>query len=335
MTIHFSNGRSAGNGTTVGLACLVAVLCTSVLEPTKAQTVRSRPTQNALAGAQVFGSEGCSRCHAINGLGGTEGPDLAQYPRNRTFYDLAAAMWNHGPSMVERMSEIGIERPRLNTRETGDLIAFLYALDYFDPAGDKERGRQIFAEKHCIICHQVGGVGGVVGPVLDGRSQLVAPIQIAAAMWNHGPAMSDAMRTRGISRPQFSQVELNDMITYLKGDAETFPDGPLYVVPGLVGDGRDVFSENGCHGCHSVQGSGGNLAPDLAERGAHRSLLAFAAAMWNKAPGMIRAMEQKGISIPQLRPEEMADLVGYLYSIKYFAQAGDRDRGRSDPATQA
>jgi mono/diheme cytochrome c family protein len=50
--------------------------------------------------------------------------------------------------------------------------------------------------------------------------------------------------------------------------------------------------------------------------------------MWNKAPQMIQAMRQRGISVPQLRPEEMADLVGYFYSVKYFAQAGDPERGR-------
>ena len=70
------------------------------------------------------------------------------------------------------------------------------------------------------------------------------------------------------------------------------------------------------------------MGPDLAERGVYRSLLAFAAAMWNKAPKMIQAMRERGISVPQLRPEEMADLVGYLYSVKYFAQAGDPERGR-------
>ena len=152
------------------------------------------PAQNAMAGAQVFGSEGCVKCHAINGLGGTEGPDLASFPRARTFYDLAAAMWNHRPSMVQRMREFGIEQPHLTARETGDLIAFLYTLDYFDPAGDGGKGEELFAEKHCIICHQVGGVGGVVGPDLASRGQFVAPIQVAAAMWNHGPAMSEAMQ---------------------------------------------------------------------------------------------------------------------------------------------
>lgn len=327
MRIDFSTGLQGSGRVAAAAACLLTILCTPLV-PLLGQVVRSQPTQNALAGAQVFGSKGCVKCHAINGLGGTEGPDLARFPRARTFYDLATAMWNHRPSMVQRMRELGIEQPHLTEQETGDLIAFLYALDYFDPAGDVGRGEELFSDKHCIVCHQVRGVGGVVGPDLASRGQFMAPIQVAAAMWNHGPAMSEAMEARGIGRPRFTGGELNDLIAYLESDSSRVPAGPMYVVPGLVGEGRRVFTEKGCIGCHAARGGGGELGPDLAERGVHRSLLAFAAAMWNKAPQMIHAMRERGISVPQLRPEEMADLVGYLYSLKYFAQAGDPARGR-------
>jgi len=48
------------------------------------------PTQDPLTGSRVFGEKGCSKCHAIFGVGGTSGPDLARLPRARSFYDLAA-----------------------------------------------------------------------------------------------------------------------------------------------------------------------------------------------------------------------------------------------------
>src|SRR4029077_13618724 len=53
--------------------------------------------------------------------------------------------------------------------------------------------------------------------------------------------------------------------------------------------------------------------------GVRRSPVEFAAAIWNKAPAMTAAMQQRSITVPQLRPEEMADLVAYLYSVRYFA----------------
>ena len=50
------------------------------------------PTKDPLAGSRVFGDKGCVKCHAINGVGGTSGPDLARIQRPRTFYDLAATI---------------------------------------------------------------------------------------------------------------------------------------------------------------------------------------------------------------------------------------------------
>jgi mono/diheme cytochrome c family protein len=326
MRVKVANGLQLGRRAAEIAVWTAILLVLPVTWSLQAQT-RTTSTQSAIAGARVFGSKNCVECHAIDGLGGTEGPDLAQRPKARTFYELAAAMWNHRPRMVERMRERDLDPPRLNERETGDLMAFLYTLDYFDAPGDVERGGKLFADKQCVMCHQVGGVGGVFGPDLGTRVRYAAPIQVAAAMWNHGPAMSTAMAEQGIRRPRFTGAELADLIAYLESDKPQHLAGPLYVLPGLAGDGRRVFVERGCSSCHAVGGSGGRLAPDLAERRAHSSLISFAAAMWNKAPQMMRAMRARGVSVPQLEPEEMADLVGYLYSLQYFTETGSPDRG--------
>lgn len=287
------------------------------------------PAQDPVAGSRVFGAKGCSRCHAVNGVGGDVGPDLAHISRPRSFYDLAAAMWNHYPRMAERMRELEIARPRLDPRETGNLIAFLYTLDYFDPPGNAEVGKQLFVRKRCIVCHQAGGQGGVVGPNLDFLKQYGSPIFVATAMWNHGPAMAEAMRARGITRPTFRGSELNDLIAYLKSASPEPADEPLYVLPGRADEGKRLFEEKGCIECHSAAGKGGKLGPDLAERGLHRSLTEFATAMWNKTPGMVRAMKVRGILLPQLAPQEMADIVAYLYSVRYFAESGDARKGEA------
>ena len=61
------------------------------------------PAQNATAGARVFGAKGCAGCHAINGIGGGVGPDLAGTAERNSFYDLASAMWNHLSRMAAVM----------------------------------------------------------------------------------------------------------------------------------------------------------------------------------------------------------------------------------------
>jgi hypothetical protein len=76
-------------------------------------------------------------------MGGTVGPDLGRMARSRSFYGLAATMWNHLPTMAGQMARFGIDRPQLDSRETGDLIAFLFTLDYFDLPGNVENGRRL------------------------------------------------------------------------------------------------------------------------------------------------------------------------------------------------
>lgn len=308
------------------LTAAVILLCAS--QPIYPQE-RVRLTQDAMAGAQVFGSKGCVKCHAVNGLGETLGPDLGHIAGRRSLYDLAATMWNHLPRMGEKMRELGVERPVLNEREAGDLAAFLFTLDYFDPPGDLEAGERLFVEKKCVVCHQVGAQGGVAGPSLDHLRQYGSPILVAAAMWNHGPSMQAMMQDKGITRPTFSGSELTDLIAYLESISELSLTEPLYVLPGSVDQGRVAFAKNGCAECHSVHGVGGRLGPDLARRGAHWDLIQFAAAMWNKAPTMIADMRTRGIHVPQLDAGEMADLVAYLYSVQYFAESGDARTGRA------
>jgi mono/diheme cytochrome c family protein len=306
---------------------LVAALVLAGTAATVAAQPLFGPAQDPIAGSRVFGDKGCVKCHAVNGVGGKVGPDLGRLPRPRSFFDLGAAMWNHLPRMAERMRALGVARPRLDPRETGDLIAFLFTLNYFDPPGNPQVGRRIFTHKKCVVCHQVNDMGGVVGPSLDYLKQYGSPILVAAAMWNHGPAMMETMRAKGIERPMFKDAELLDLIAYIKSASPLPVAGPLYVLPGRADEGHRLFVEKRCSDCHGVAGKGGGVGPDLAERGVHRSLTQFAAAMWDKAPAMLAAMQARGIPVPQLRADEMADIVAYLYAVQYFAVPGDRQRG--------
>lgn len=99
-------------------------------------------------------------------------------------------------------------------------------------------------------------------------------------------------------------------------------EGRVYVTPGRAEAGRTVFLENRFNQCHSVQGVGGRLAPDLAGRKRQWGLTDFAAAMWNKAPAMVEAMDELAMSAPKLGGGEMADLVAYLYYVELLRRAG-------------
>ena len=161
---------------------------------------------------------------------------------------------------------------------------------------------------------------------LEHLKQFGSPLYAAAAMWNHGPQMADVMKAKGIERPTFTAPELRDLIAYLSPTTGAAA-GSVFVLPGNAESGRLLFAEKQCVQCHSVGGVGGSVGPSLTDKGVRRSPLEFAAAIWNKAPAMTAAMAARSITIPQLRPEDMADLVAYLYSSGYFAAPGSPSRG--------
>ena len=308
----------------------IALLCGVLISRALAQPLLGS-AWDPLAGSSVFGGKGCNKCHTIDGASGAARLDLARIQGRRSFYDLAAAMWNHLPRMIEAMRQRGMRSPRLDPQDTGNLIAFLETLNYFDPPGDIAAGKQLFAEKKCLLCHQVGGVGGVIGPSLDFREQYGSPIAVAVAMWNHGPAMVEAMRVKAIERPTFRDTELLDIIAYLKSAAKAPPTGPLYVFPGRAPEGRQIFVRKRCIECHSIEGQEEpwfKAGPPLGKRDLHLGMTGFATAMWNKIPAMLKAMQARNISIPRLQAQEMADLVAYLYAAQYLAGLGDAQAGR-------
>ncbi len=291
------------------------------------------PDWAMLAGWDVFATKGCGKCHSIRGAGGTEAPDLARIASGAGFFDFGAAMWNHLPRMGAKMRQLGIERPKLTPRDAANLIAFLHTAQYFDERGDARAGERLFTAKGCVQCHSVGGKGGSVGPALDPLRRANSPVLVAAAMWNHGPQMAETMKAKGIERPTFQGTELNDIIAYVVSAARETGGDTAQVVPGTPERGEKVFSDKACSTCHAINGKGGRVGPDLA-RGHRTSLTQFASRMWNHGPAMWAKMKERSIEPPKLTGQEMADLLAYLYTSRYFDPAGNAARGRADLASK-
>jgi cytochrome c551/c552 len=278
------------------------------------------PTWTNLVGARVFGEKGCGLCHAIRGVGATAAPDLSRIAQ-KSFFDLGAAMSNH-------LRGVAIKKPTLTPDDVASLIAFLFTLQYHDQPGDPKVGETLFAQKGCVVCHEVGGRGGRIGPSLDFLKRADSPVLVAAALWNHGPSMDETLKAQGIPRPTFSGKELGDIIAYIVTAARDGDVGRARVTAGSPESGRRLFVSRQCVMCHAIGGKGGNIGPELGRRH-HVSLTQFAATMWNHAPGMTAQMQARGVQVPRLTGQEMADLVAHLYVSHYFDQEVSATRGRA------
>ena len=99
----------------------------------------------------------------------------------------------------------------------------------------------------------------------------------------------------------------------------------------LVGSpqqGSMVFRDKGCIRCHSVNGEGGKVGPDLGrKRTAQSSLPQLVTAMWNHAPQMWKRMRAEGVHYPDLSYDDVAQLLAYLYMSRHIDEPGDPVRG--------
>jgi mono/diheme cytochrome c family protein len=172
---------------------------------------------NPLSGKKLFRSKGCIECHSIEGEGAHAAPDFGKIEFPRTLAGMAALMWNHSPDMMRMMKMRHIPRQNIAPQEMADILAYLFAVRFFDPPGDAMRGAKIFEDKNCVICHTVGSGGrsGSIGPNL-GRLKNISIINVTNAIWNHGPAMMERMREYGFSWPVLADSDLNDIVAYLE-----------------------------------------------------------------------------------------------------------------------
>jgi len=281
-------------------------------------------------GAALFEAKGCGRCHAVNGWGGHIAPDLGATPSGSAdLNQLVPAMWNHAPEMWKRMEMEKVAPAPINESDMADLFAYLYVARYLDEPGDLGRGERIFRTKGCIRCHSVDGGGGTVGPNLAKISGVDTPIEWTQTMWNHAPVMEKGMQAAGLSWPNFSGREMNDLLAFIRGKSGAVRTEHK-LLPADPYEGWKVFQQKGCIVCHSVKGDGGTIGPELGTRQyLPSSMVEFAGVMWNHSPGMFRTMKERNLERPKFEGQEMADLMAFLAGLRYFEPSGAAKGGAS------
>jgi len=188
------------------------------------------------------------------------------------------------------------------------------------------KGRIVFEEKGCIVCHSLNGYGGKIGPDLSRQKYYGSFLQLGSVIWNHIPSMNRKFRELKMERPQFSESEMLDLVDF------------IYFLrflgePGSVANGQKLLSAKGCKSCHKIAGKGGSLAPDFTVLNKYSSPMYLAQALWNHGPLMQKKLAELKITVPQFSGKEISDITAYirqatLSSAEFRLSPGNPSKGK-------
>ncbi|HLG18475.1 MAG TPA: c-type cytochrome [Bdellovibrionota bacterium] len=266
-------------------------------------------------GRKVLKEKGCFSCHQFGGEGARIAPDISAKKEYISPIRLAEAMWNHGPKMLALFEKYKIDRPVIEEDEMDALAAGIrsYMAPTVFPAsdydlGDPSKGKELLTEKGCMHCHSFRAKPPTTAPDFAEVDFNYPVTEIAAKMWNHGPAMWEMMKEKKLTFPDFKEGEMAHVIAYLYSMK-------LEDAPGSPATGENLVRDRECLTCHSLNGKGRNAAKDFAAISKLNSPMGMVAAMWNHSTEMQEKHTEQHLKWPKLTGREMADLYAFLTSL--------------------
>jgi len=222
-------------------------------------------------GRRLFETQGCRGCHKLNGVGGTIGPDLTEEGAIRRSPGWLERHFLN-PNAVSRNSPMPNfhftkEQARALTfymlSLTSEQMGTYYSSVRLIPSAGY--GRQLFIEKNCIACHNIGGVGSKSGPDLLGVTRN------HSTGWLDEQLVNPELVYPGSTMPAYD-LETNArkalvafMASATPEDAKTILSGrpkPLTAQDAAIEAGKQSFARFGCVGCHGLQLQGGVPNPN-------------------------------------------------------------------------
>lgn len=175
--------------------------------------------------------------------------------------------------------------------------------------GDSTRGAILFQQQKCVNCHAISGAGGKTGPDLAKLpSKPFSPVTLVSDLWNHAPAMWNAMAGAGIENPKLNAQQSADLFAY------------LYLArfggsPGDANRGRKVFISKGCADCHNITSANNSGGPAVMKWESLVDVIELSRQLWIHSPQMRQAAAAQKIKFQNISTPEMADMIAYLKSL--------------------
>ncbi len=110
----------------------------------------------------------------------------------------------------------------VSAEDMGRIMNLMMDIGLGLPPMNSHRGRELFLDKGCIVCHAVNQVGGAVGPSLDAADmpQPMSAFEFAARMWRGAPAMAQMQEDLLGQVIDLNGQDLADLVAFAHDEAE-------------------------------------------------------------------------------------------------------------------
>lgn len=200
--------------------------------------IPAKESAGSKAGLKLYEQMNCASCHMLKGKGGMLGPPLDGIGGHRGKQWLEARLLDPETQMKDFPEVFGgrpniMPHPGVSRKQASQIAAYLLTLP--EPQGgflitahptivmDEtlvpkeapkqqapreriEKGREIFADRGCAVCHSINSAGGRFGPSLDGVARKYARESVVLLLTGKAKGDSMTAATRGIEKEEAEKI---------------------------------------------------------------------------------------------------------------------------------